>query len=296
MNRLKAWVRAFFGFSRTETNAFLLLLPLMVIIIFTEPAYQYFFTHQPQDFSKESKKLDSILAAMQWKKKDSTVTKIVEQKLFAFDPNKISTDSLELVGLSSFLARRISNYRYKGGKFFSTRDVKKIYGMDSAWISKVESYLIFPKKIEKIVEPKIVEPKKRMELIHLNEADTTQLKSIYGIGSKLSARIINYRNKLGGFVSMNQLKEVYGLDSLVIKEVEKRFFIEPNFKPVTLDLNLANEKELAAHPYIKSKLAKAITAYRYQHGNFQHVEDLKKISILSEEAFEKIKPYLSAKP
>ncbi len=303
MNRLKAWVRAFFGFSRTETNAFVILLPLMAILIFAEPVYQYWFTHQPQDFSDDQKKLDSLLAKMKWEETDSIVSKRNSHSLFTFNPNLISKDSLELLGLSALLSKRIINYRSKGGKFYSINDLKKIYGMDSAWISKINYYVVFPSKKNFVKRKDSVDMKSKsksknesISQIDLNLADTIQLKSVYGIGSKLSARIVLYRNKLGGFISMNQLYEVYGLDSIVISAAQKKFFVSENFQPRLLNPNTLDEKTLASHPYLKSKLARVIVAYRQQHGNFQQVDDLKKISILSEQTFEKIKPYLSINP
>src|SRR5437899_8631030 len=113
MNRLKSWVRAFFGFSRTETHAFLILLPLMMLLIFAEPVYQYWFTHQPQDFSREAKKLDSLLAQMKWEEHDSSARTKTFATLFTFDPNQISEDSLEMLGLDPRIAKRIINYRKK---------------------------------------------------------------------------------------------------------------------------------------------------------------------------------------
>jgi DNA uptake protein ComE-like DNA-binding protein len=135
-----------------------------------------------------------------------------------------------------------------------------------------------------------------IEKFDLNTADTTQLIKVYGIGSKLSRRIVTYRDKLGGFVSRAQLTEVYGLDSAVIRELFKKSFIHENFKPRVININTAPEKELGEHPYIKYKLAKAITTYRFQHGAYNSVDDLKKIVLIDNVKFEKIKPYLSANP
>jgi competence protein ComEA len=296
MKRLRAWVRAFFGFSRAQTNAFLVLLPFMAVIIFIEPVYQHWFTHQKQDFSQEEKKLDSILATMKWDTGDPAKMQPRISASFAFNPNTISADSLQLLGLSPAIAKRIQHYRLKGGKFFSIQDLKKIYGMDSGWVKQIEPYVILPSRETKKYEASPIIPKKEISLIDINQADTVQLKAIYGIGSKLSTRIIAYRNKLGGFVSILQLREVYGLDSLVIQEIEKRFYVDQNFQPSQINLNLADEKQLAGHPYIKSKLARIIVAYRQQHGNFEQLEELKRVSILSDETFEKIKPYLSVNP
>ena len=88
MKRLRSWVRAFFGFSRTETNAFLLLLPLMFLVIFIIPTYKAFFTHQEKDYSKEKKELDSLVATWKDRETEDSITSIKSPtSLFAFNPN-----------------------------------------------------------------------------------------------------------------------------------------------------------------------------------------------------------------
>jgi len=92
----------------------------------------------------------------------------------------------------------------------------------------------------------------------LNTADTTQFKSIYGIGPVLSARIIKYRNLLGGFVNTDQLKEVYGLKPEVIENLLKKGFITKDFIPEQVNINTEKAFELYRHPYISKKMAYSI--------------------------------------
>ena len=298
IHRLRAWIRNFFGFSRTETNAFLILLPLMLILIFSEPAYRYWFVRQPQDFSRETKELDSLIATWKWDEQDSAINKTSEGKLFSFNPNHSTKEELLELGFTNSLANRIVNYRLKGGKFLVKKDLEKIYGMDSSLFKKMLAFIDLPEQVLKEEGVKKFEVKEKPVFVKfdLNSADTSQLIKIYGIGPKLSERIVTYRQKLGGFISPDQIREVYGLDSTVIHELFKKSFIELNFKPRLIDLNNATEQELGAHPYLKYKLAKAITAYRFQHGAFQSIDDLRKIALIDEPKFQKIKPYLSVNP
>ncbi len=270
----------------------------MVLLIFSEPAYRYWFVRQRQDFTKEKMELDSLIATWKWEEKDSTVHKISEKSLFSFDPNITSKEEFVELGFSNALANRIINYRMKGGKFAVKKDLTKIYGMDSLLLKKLFAFIDLPEKIEKEKAINKFEPKVNSAIVRfdLNTADTSQLIKIYGIGPKLSQRIVTYRDKLGGFVSTDQLKEIYGLDSMVIHELFKKSYLEENFKPRLININTATEKELGDHPYIKYKLAKAITAYRFQHGLYDTVDDLKKIVLIDDVKFQKIKPYLSANP
>lgn len=296
MEKLKALIRNFFAFSKKETNGFLILLPLMALLIFSEPIYRYFFTRQKQDFSKDEKKLDSLVATLQ----DSVATKPEQPvELKPFDPNRASADELISVGFSKELAKRLINYRTKGGKFVIKKDLLKLYGFDDKLYQRVYPYISLPESLTATALPSVQLSKKlnkEKTLIDLNQADTAQLKRVYGIGDKLSERIVKYREKVGGFVSIDQLKEVYGLDSTVVDDVKKDFFVSSAFQPKKIKINSAKQEELAGHPYINRALARTIEAYRFQHGKFNSMEDLAKVQLMKEETLQKLRPYVSFDP
>jgi len=273
----------------------------MVLLIFSEPVYRSWFIRQPHDFSKETKELDSLIATLKWEPvKDTLIVKSADfsTKLFSFNPNLATKEQLIELSFTNSLANRIVNYRLKGGKFGVKSDLMKIYGMDSTLFNKIQLFIDLPeKKLKESQALKSVEKEKPAYVkFDLNTADTAQLIKIYGIGAKLSSRIVTYREKLGGFVTDSQLSEVYGLDSVVIKELLLKSFIEKGFQPKLVNINLASEQVLNVHPYIKHKLAKVIVAYRAQHGLFQSLDELKKITLIDEQKFQKIKPYLSINP
>lgn len=281
------------GFSRSETNGFLILIPLLFLILIAAPMYKRF--RQVTDVSaRDVKLLDSLISILRW---DSAATpkKVETLRLFAFDPNTASQQDFIQLGLSEIVANRIVNYRSKGGQFRHKGDFGKIYGMDSSTFRRLIPYLkIAPavtathKRVDSVRTTKRV-----VEKFDINKADTSQLKSVFGIGTVRAERIVKYRDKLGGFHSLRQLNEVYGLDSVVVSRLVARTFIDDNFEIKRIALNTATEKELAAHPYLNTKNARAIAAYRFQHGKFQNVEELQKIATLTDEIFQKIKPYLS---
>lgn len=295
INRLRSWTRAFFGISTREANGLLVLLPLLLISVFVIPAYHQWQSKQPVDFTTQQLKLDSLLA--HWPAQKDTTKKMDAR--FPFNPNTASLSDFDSLGFPEFLAQRIQNYRIKNGKFKIKSDLLRIYGMDSAFYNSIEPFIQLPEQIDpnskyQKTEPPVLAKKEPMpERFDINAADSTQLTKIYGIGAKLSARIINYRNKLGGFVSIDQIREVYGLDTIVVKRIQEKYFVDASYQPRKIILNQATEKELSNHPYIKYALAKAITTYRFQHGNFTSVEDMKKIALVDEAFYNKIVPYLS---
>jgi DNA uptake protein ComE-like DNA-binding protein len=193
------------------------------------------------------------------------------------------------------------NYRTKGGVFKIKSDLLKIYGADTLLYRKLYSFIDLPLVVEMKTRefPRDSFPKRPIVAItklDLNVADTTQLITVYGIGSKFSKRIVEYRERLGGFVSMDQLNEVYRLDTTAVGRLKKKFFVLPDYRPRQMQLNTVVERELAAHPYFSYKLAAAIVAYRFQHGNFTSIEDLVSLKLLTERDFQRIKPYITINP
>lgn len=131
-----------------------------------------------------------------------------------------------------------------------------------------------------------------IEPFDINLADTTKLKRVKGVGKVLSNRIVKYRNLLGGFVSLDQLKEVYGLKDSVLISLDTLVYINDSSKISLLPINVATEYELKRHPYINSTEAKAITNYRFQHGAFNSIIDIYKIRLLDSVKIGRLEPYL----
>lgn len=286
-------VRRFFGFSRAETNGFLVLLPLMVAMIFSEPLYRTFFARAP-DFSQTDLKVrDSLAAMLQTQPSGSFDSAAITAEIFPFDPATASHEELKRLGFPDRLAGRIVNYRNKGGQFRKKEDLLNIYGMDTALYRRLVPAIRL--SVEQKKSPAFTFEKKETQRTKrdINMADTTQLKEVFGIGSKLATRIVRYRDRLGGFVATHQLAEVYGLDSTVVTRVWTRFFIAPDFQPKPLMINSASAETLAGHPYLSSSAARAITAYRFQHGRIDSVEDIEKIRLLDAGTIRKILPYLN---
>lgn len=302
MLRIKYWVKDFFGFSRSQVNGFIILLPLTTIILFSEPAWHWWIRTRKIDLKSDHARLDSLISAWNAETKplDSVPASSEKQKpsYFSFNPNVVQQEDFIALGISEKVAGRITNYRRKGGKFRIKSDLLKIYGFDSALYRGLISFISLPEKLgqekKQLVEkpPWVAFKKDRLtEKFDLNKADTAQLKGIYGVGEKLSLRIVKYRDKLGGFLHLKQLKEVYGLDSVTINRIAEATILDEQVQIKKMNINTFDEKQLAAHPYF-SKIAKSIVAYRFQHGKFRTVEDIRNIGILDENTIQKIIPYL----
>ncbi len=131
-------------------------------------------------------------------------------------------------------------------------------------------------------------------ILDLNDCDTLDLQMIRGIGSVFSNRICKYRDKLGGYISVSQLKEVYGMDDKRYEIIKNHFTIKNNAIK-KININSANIKDLVKHPYIDYAIAKEIIIFRNNYGDYKSVDDLKNIHIMDEATFNKILPYIDVK-
>ena len=221
-------------------------------------------------------------------------------ELFEFDPNSVSIADLVRLGLSEKQAASIINYRSKGGVFRKREDLKKIYVVPEEFYDKVEDYIVITgaesrnsrnvsensstaMTSEKIFVPETSQdnvstgalsdempvdavPKRSYSVIEINRADSLDLLDLPGIGPYYASRIIRYRNRIGGFISKEQLKEVAGIDEERYALLEARVVADTLLIHKT-DLNLITVEELSSNPYIGSYLARAIVRLREQSGD-----------------------------
>ncbi len=195
------------------------------------------------------------------------------------------------MGLRKKLVRTIINYRDKGGKFYKSEDLKNIYGMRENEFNALEPYINIKKDTIKVFSKKIIA---NDLLLDINSADTLDLQQLRGIGPSYARRIVKYRERLGGFSSIEQLYEVYGMDSLRFHGIAENIYVGNNGIQ-KININEAGIKQLIKHPYIEFYLAKSIVKYRKEIGNYTDTEQLKNANLIYEELYEKIKPYICLK-
>lgn len=246
---------------------------------------------QPDKYYTDDNNKNENISVYQYDRSEDSYTTAINKKLFFFDPNSISTQDWRKLGLRDKIINTIQNFISKGGHFYNPEDLKKIYGLREEEYERLAPYVqIKPKTTFEKADQK--ETKLLVASININTADTSSLIELPGIGSKLATRIINFRNSLGGFYSIEQIREVYGLPDSTFEKIKPRLKLE-NGTIKKININTATIDELKAHPYIKYGLANPIIAYREQHGVFSKIEDIKKIMVITEEIYNKISPYLT---
>lgn len=222
-------------------------------------------------------------------------------ELFLFDPNTIDAAGWEMLGLREKTIQTILNYRNKGGHFYKPEDLKRVYGLFEDEYERLVPYV----RIEKTADPATAEmrPERQESMkpynsrysplsVDINTADTTAWVALPGIGSKLASRIVGFREKLGGFFSIQQVAETYGLADSVFQQLKPLLKLN-TVQLRQLNINTAAKEELKQHPYLRWAIANAIVEYRNQHGLFSSPEDLRKISLINDELYQKLKAYIT---
>ncbi|RYZ56297.1 MAG: helix-hairpin-helix domain-containing protein [Chitinophagaceae bacterium] len=253
-------------------------------------------TLQARQAAKPAFRRDETGTAYQYERTSSN--SFTKGELFAFDPNTITAEEWQRLGLNERTSKTIVKYVSKGGKFYKPEDLQKIWGMPEGFYERVKDYVQIT-SVQKTSYPQaennrpaFVREERKPILININEADTAAFISLPGIGAKLSARILSFREKLGGFYSVEQVGETYGLPDSTFQKIKGRLQVDED-RIRKINVNTATKDELKLHPYIRWQLANAIVEYRNQHGVFKSLEELKNIVLIDEGVFEKIRHYLS---
>jgi len=289
-----------FYFTPPERRGLALLCGL-IATVFAGPAVI------PADFPSEKDRLtageeawlDAQSQVLAFKPADAATPPVKWSRNSIFNPNEVTKDELLKAGCPERIAHNWSRYLEKGGRFRRVEDVRRIYGMTDALFEQIKPFVRLEKMHVFSRPPKFGDRHERImprpcREIDINQADSLDWESLPGIGTVLASRIVRFRERLGGFFSLDQVGETYGLQDSVFQKLKPCLRLSPPFRKIPL--NQATEEQLVAHPYISWKLARIIIAYRREHGPFQELRDLASIPALSPDDLKKLEPYLAIVP
>ena len=295
----------FFYFSKSERRAVLFLLTLLFVFIcmwVLFPVKEEETLEQDQEGIEEIK---NFLAGVHEMEESQSLQYSYDKPkkrkvvLAAFDPN--SADSIDFLqrGLPPFIAHTILQYRRAGGKFRTADDFSRVYGLSSEEFKILKPYIRIAEVFRRKQDTLHAVKKMRKDtlavykypegtLVDLNEADTTELKKIPGIGSGIARMIVAYRNRLGGFYDTAQLKEV----DYVNEDMLKWFKLE-NASIHRINANKAGLDKLRSHPYMNFYKAKVIMEYRRKKGKLKSLSQLSLYEAFTEKDLERLSYYLA---
>lgn len=268
----------YFRYTRAQRSGIAMLFLLMCVV-----QLLYFLFSSTLFSEVESGNTDADWLAVQQTIDSLKLTAATEKrKIYPFNPNFISDYKGYVLGMTPGEIDRLHRFRRENKFVNSAEEFQKVTLVSDKLLAEISPSFKFPEWVtkknrnKKAVFKQYVE-KEKIVVADINAATQEQLMKVYGIGPALSERIISEREKLGAFVSMDQLKWVWGLSPEVVENLNKQFRIL--VKPVLakVDINNASVKELSQRPFFRYALAKEIVGYRSMHGEIKSREDLMKI-------------------
>ena len=287
-------IKSLLLFNARQRKGILILLFMIVVLQFG-----FFLV----DFTSNTKMPNKEKEVYYQKKIDSVKSLTLNTKtttLKSFNPNYLTDFKGYQLGMSTLEIDRLLNYRAQGKFINSTYQFQQITKISDSLLLTLKPLFKFPNWVDDSKKEHLKPDKKKTDEINiaisdLNKASEADLISIKGIGEVLAKRIIQYRNKLGGFTYNNQLYEVWNLDKAVADNVISKFRVleKPIIKKI--NINTASFKEVLAIVYIDYELCKKIFNYKKEIAAYQSVEELKKIEGFPVDKYELIILYLDVK-
>lgn len=312
--------RDFFFYTRNQRRGILLLVAAIVAVWTvnwwlrpaersfpqTDAAYMDSLMADYKDFLASVKYQDSI-QEQRFKSQDKPANR---PELRQFDPNEADSAQLCRIGLPGWMARNVVRYRQKGGVFRKPEDFRRIYGMTDERFETLRPYIRIARRdtattptIADKIQPDTTSKDSTRKpaiplfqhvrkypagtIIELNQADTTELKKIPGVGSVIARMIVKYRTRLGGYYSVSQLKDIRLRADL----------LEPWFSVDTtairrINLNRGGTASLRRHPYINFYQARAIVEWRKEHGPLKDLTPFEQHPDFTKEDLERLRHYV----
>lgn len=294
----------FFYFSRSERQGIIILVVLIIAVCtytWFMPARDTGEIKDDPEFEKEYEAFITSVHEIKSTEKASRMKPAYQKRkvlLAPFDPNTADSITFLDLGLPPWMAGNILRYRAKGGQFRKPEDFRKIYGLTEDQYNALSPYISIPKnaRIKDTIRLLVhKEPHDTLQffkypagtVINLNQADTTELKKIPGIGSAIAGIIVGYRKRLGGFYKIEQLEDI----KLSVDKLQPWFTVKDN-ETRRLNLNKAGIERLKAHPYINFYQAKVIVEYRRKKGKIQSLKQLELYEEFTQNDLDRIAHYI----
>lgn len=220
---------------------------------------------------------------------------------FTFNPNTADSVTLLRLGLKHWQIKNMMAYRRAGGLWKDADDFKRLYGLTQEEFLRLRPYIDIPQPVKReyytptdrlrqdSLYRKHTEKFDQLTVLDLNDVDTLTLRQIPGVGPYYSRAIVRYRERLGGFVSTSQLREIEGLP----ERIEEWFTTEPHPTVRTIPINKSDFKTLMRHPYLNYEQVKVIVTHIHKYGPLRSWTDLQLYPEFTPQDFQRLAPYFA---
>ncbi len=294
MNKFKSH----FSYSKQERSGIFFLLLIIIVLQVVFYVVKYTSNNVEGNLTIDKETQDKIDALKQKSQQKDSI------RIYPFNPNFISDYKGYTLGMSVEEIDRLHVFRAQNKFVNNSDEFQNITKVSDSLLKEISSYFKFPewantksvshKKIPGTAFQRELDMQQdNFQIKDLNSATAEDLKSISGIGDKLSLRIIKFRNRLGGFIVDDQLYDVYGLEPEVVKRTFERFKVlsQPQIKKI--NVNSASAEEISKLIYIRYIVATKIVEFREINGTFTSLDELTKIEDFPIDKIHRIKLYLT---
>nr|WP_299000889.1 helix-hairpin-helix domain-containing protein [uncultured Allomuricauda sp.] len=288
--------KSHFRFTKQERNGIFFLVLLIVLLQMS------FFLISTHTLNKGEEVIVDVMAQQQIDSLKQIALADEGREIYLFNPNFITDYKGYTLGMSPKEIDRLIIFRETGKYVNSVSEFQQVTQISDSLLSSISPYFKFPEWTQKRSKANVSgvsdsnqknQPIATNKIIDLNKATAEELTRIYGIGEKLSARIVKFRDRLGGFLVNEQLYDVYGLETKIADKTLKQFQVLSPPSITKLKVNSASIDELASLVYISKKLANQIVAYRNENGPFETLQDLGSVPDFPITKIDRIGLYLS---
>lgn len=282
-----------FYYSFSERKATFLICAIILVLSLFPFAYDHFIRPKPKLVVREQ-----LINQLEHSNTNKLSPKIHYRSKAKKHINQATWSDLVVKGIQHKTASSFINYRKALNGFKSTEQIEKTYGLTQEEFTILQHHFILPAK------PRVKEKNnlithpvtdfaevEQITIVNINEADSSEFMKLPGIGPYYTAKILRFRNALGGFYSIEQLRQVKGLPDTILIKMLPFIMCAGGIKQI--NVNKAELHELARNPYISWKQARLIIAYRTQHGIYEYPNQVKKAALFSQEQMDNIERYLS---
>lgn len=265
--RLIKLVNNYFGFNKQQRNGLLILCSISFVLLLIRIFYPYFIVPKKiivKNLPLIESKIDTAFEYSKNKYSKNYHEKINKSQLFVFNPNTVTLSELVKLGFRERTANTYIKFRNKGFKFKQKEDLKKIYGVSDYLYNILEPYILIDSKNTNTTLAKTEGSSKKSsskKTIELNSCDSLELLDLKGIGPSYAKRILKYRSMLGGFFTVEQLKEVYGFTDELYTEIKPFIKVNPDLVK-KININGDDFKTVNKHPYLSYELTKQIFNFK----------------------------------
>ncbi len=283
------FLKSHFALSRSQQNGIFVLVLVIIILQLILFGSDYISKDSTpvndEKLQKFQNQLDSI----------HKLKPLGKDTIYPFNPNYLSDFKAYQLGLNVEEIDKLLKYRSTNKWINSAEDFQRVTGVSDSLMMIIKPSFRFPEWVTnsgKLHKP-IIGKAEVISIADLNTVSAEDLKVVNGIGEKLSERIVKYRNSIGGFLTEEQLKDVYGLSPEVIARINEKFQVINKPQVILQNINSITEAELAELPYFNPALARKIINYRTMNEGIRSFEELTKISGFPSDKIDRIKLYLS---